>query len=66
MAKHDRRKRSSQPPSSRTVTIQLPLPVLGVLKPKRAPWLVHHDRDTGPAARYALRAAGVDDAGQPL
>ena len=31
MAKHDRRKRSSQPPSSRTVTIQLPLPVLGVL-----------------------------------
>ena len=28
MAKHDRRKRSSQP---RTVTIQLPLPVLGVL-----------------------------------
>ena len=32
MAKHDRRKRSSQPPSSRTVTIQVPLPVLGVLK----------------------------------
>ncbi len=31
MAKHDRRKRSSQPQSSRTVTIQLPLPVLGVL-----------------------------------
>ena len=31
MAKHDRRKRSSQPPSSRTVTIQVPLPVLGVL-----------------------------------
>ena len=31
MAKHDRRKRSSQPPSSRTVTIQLPLPVLAVL-----------------------------------
>ena len=31
MAKHDRRKRSSQPPSSRAVTIQVPLPVLGVL-----------------------------------
>ena len=31
MAKHDRRKPSSQPPSSRTVTIQVPLPVLGVL-----------------------------------
>ncbi len=31
MAKHDRRKRSSQPPSSRTVSIQVPLPVLGVL-----------------------------------
>ena len=31
MAEHDRRKRSSQPPSSRTVTIQVPLPVLGVL-----------------------------------
>ena len=31
MAKHDRRKRSSQPPNSRTVTIQLPLPVLGAL-----------------------------------
>ena len=31
MAKHDRRKRSSQPRSSRTVTIQVPLPVLGVL-----------------------------------
>ena len=32
MAKHDRRKRSSQPRSSRTVSIQVPLPVLGVLK----------------------------------
>ena len=31
MAKHDRRKPSSQPPSSRTVTIQVPLPMLGVL-----------------------------------
>ena len=31
MAKHDRRKRSSQPRSSRTVSIQVPLPVLGVL-----------------------------------
>ena len=31
MAKHDRRTRSSQPPSSRTVSIQVPLPVLGVL-----------------------------------
>ena len=28
---HDRRKRSSQPRSSRTVSIQVPLPVLGVL-----------------------------------
>ena len=32
MAKHDRRKRSSQRRSSRTVSIQVPLPVLGVLK----------------------------------
>ena len=31
MAKHDRRKTSGQPPSSRTVTIQVPLPVLGVV-----------------------------------
>ena len=31
MAKHDRRKTSGQPPSSRPVTIQLPLPVLGVV-----------------------------------
>ena len=31
MAKHDRRKRSSQPRGSRTVSIQVPLPVLGVL-----------------------------------
>ena len=31
MAKHDRRKTSGQPPSSQPVTIQVPLPVLGVL-----------------------------------
>ena len=31
MAKHDRRKASGQPRSSRTATIQVPLPVLGVL-----------------------------------
>ena len=31
MAKHDRRKTSGQPPSSRPVTIQVPLPVLGVI-----------------------------------
>ena len=31
MAKHDRRKTSGQPPSSRPVTIQVPLPVLGVV-----------------------------------
>ena len=31
MAKHDRRKTSGQPPSSRPVTIQVPLPVLGVM-----------------------------------
>ena len=31
IAKHDRRKRSSQPPDSRTASIQVPLPVLGVL-----------------------------------
>ena len=36
MAKHDRRKRSSQPPRSQTVTIQVPLPVLGVLNGVRA------------------------------
>ena len=38
MAKHDRRKRSSQPPSSRTVSIQVPLPVLGVLNGVREPF----------------------------
>ena len=31
MAKHDRRKTSGQPPDSRPVTIQVPLPVLGVV-----------------------------------
>ena len=31
MAKHDRRKESGQPPSSQPVTIQVPLPVLGVI-----------------------------------
>ena len=31
MAKHDRRKSSGQPPSSQPVTIQVPLPVLGVV-----------------------------------
>ena len=31
MAKHDRRKKSGQPPSSEPVTIQVPLPVLGVI-----------------------------------
>ena len=31
MAKHDRRKSSSQVPSSQPVTIQVPLPVLGVV-----------------------------------
>ena len=31
MAKHDRRKTSGQPPSSQPVTIQVPLPVLGVV-----------------------------------
>ncbi len=31
MAKHDRRKTSGQPPNSRPVTIQVPLPVLGVV-----------------------------------
>ena len=31
MAKHDRRKTFGQPPSSRPVTIQVPLPVLGVV-----------------------------------
>ena len=31
MAKHDRRKKSGQPPSSQPVTIQVPLPVLGVI-----------------------------------
>ena len=36
MAKHDRQKRSSQPPRSQTVTIQVPVPVLGVLNGVRA------------------------------
>ena len=31
MAKHDRRKTSGQPPNSRPVTIQVPLPVLSVV-----------------------------------
>ena len=31
MAKHDRRKTCGQPPSSQPVTIQVPLPVLGVI-----------------------------------
>ena len=31
MAKHDRRKTSGQPRNSRPVTIQVPLPVLGVV-----------------------------------
>ena len=31
MAKHDRRKTSGQPPRSQPVTIQVPLPVLGVV-----------------------------------
>ena len=31
MAKHDRRKSSGQAPSSQPVTIQVPLPVLGVV-----------------------------------
>ena len=46
MAKHDRRKTSGQPPSSRPVTIQVPLPVLGVVNGVReaVPWLVHRDR----------------------
>ena len=35
MAKHDRRKRSSQPPDSRTASIQVPLPVLNVLNGAR-------------------------------
>ena len=35
MAKHDRRKRSSQPPDSRTASIQVPLPVLSVLNGAR-------------------------------
>ena len=35
MAKHDRRKSSGQPPSSQPVTIQVPLPVLGVVNEVR-------------------------------
>ena len=31
MGKHDRRETSGQPPDSRSVTIQVPLPVLGVV-----------------------------------
>ena len=31
MGKHDRRETSGQPPDSRPVTIQVPLPVLGVV-----------------------------------
>ena len=50
MAKHDRRRTSGQPPSSRPVTIQVPLPLLGVVNgvPGSVPWLVHRDRDAGP------------------
>ena len=41
IAKHDRRKTSGQPLSSRPVTIQVPLPVLGVVNGVRGsvPWL---------------------------
>ena len=37
MAKHDRPKTSSKPPSSQPVTIQVPLPVLGVVNGVREP-----------------------------
>ena len=44
MAKHDRRKTSGQPPSSRPVTIQVPLPVLGGQRcPGSVPWLLWND-----------------------
>ena len=35
MAKHDRRRTLRQPPSSRSVAVQVPLPVLGVLRDVR-------------------------------
>ena len=62
MAKHDRRKTSGQPPSSRPVTIQVPLPVLGVVNGVREAFhgLCIGDRAAGPGgdpARANLRDA---------
>ena len=58
MGKHDRRETSGQPPDSRPVTIQVPLPVLGVVHGVResVPRLVHRDGAAGP---------GGDDGGGP-
>ena len=56
MAKHDRRKTSGQPPSSRPVTIQVPLPVLGVVNDlDRAPAVAAAERRARPAARWRRR-----------
>ena len=54
MAKHDRRKRSSQPPKlAKRSRFQVPLPVLGVLKGVREAFhgLCIKDRDAGPWRR---------------
>ena len=63
MAKHDRRKRSSQPRSSRTVTIQVPLPVLGVLNGVREAFHLCIDAgpggDDGGGSRRPVRPEGA-------
>ena len=48
MGKHDRRETSGQPPDSRPVTIQVPLPVLGVV--------VSEKRSTACASRRGCRS----------
>ena len=59
MAKHDRRKTSGRPPSSRPVTIQVPLPVLGVVNGVREAFhgSLEHDH---PGAAASIRE-GLDE-----
>ena len=72
MAKHDRRKTSGQPPSSRPVTIQVPLPVLGVVNGVREAFhgfcvatglqvleaMMEADRKSCVVRRGAIRSSG--------
>ena len=60
MAKHDRRKTSGQPPSSQPVTIQVPLPVLGVINGVRESFV---GDDASPPVLLRRLRAGTDRAG---